>query len=85
MASALGSQISLVAYPPFVLALTGPPANARVVGLARTLPVAALAPPAEVLADRLNRRAVMVVTGGVRAVSLTLLAVTIAAGRARYG
>jgi len=40
--SELGSQTSAVAYPLLVLALTGSPAKAGVVGLARLRPFAAV-------------------------------------------
>lgn len=54
--SSLGSQISLVAYPLLVLAITGSPAKAGIVGFARNLPVAVLALPAGAIADRVNRK-----------------------------
>ena len=54
--SALGSQVSLVAYPLLVLAVTGSPAKAGVVGFAKSVPVALLALPAGALADRVNRK-----------------------------
>jgi hypothetical protein len=44
--SQLGSQISLVAYPLLVLAVTGSPAKAGLVAFARNIPIAALALPA---------------------------------------
>jgi MFS family permease len=55
--SELGSQLSLVAYPLLVLAVTGSPAKAGVVGFAKTVPYAVLALPAGALADRVNRAA----------------------------
>jgi len=42
--SALGSQVSLVAYPLLVLALTGSPAKAGVVGFAKSVPIVLLSP-----------------------------------------
>jgi hypothetical protein len=50
--SAFGSQISLVAFPLLVLAVTGSAAKAGVVGFARNVPIAVLALPARALADR---------------------------------
>ncbi|MGH2871801.1 MAG: MFS transporter, partial [Solirubrobacteraceae bacterium] len=47
--SALGSQVSLIAYPLLVLATTGSPARAGIVGFAAQAPIAALAMPAGVL------------------------------------
>ena len=73
-ASELGSQVSQVAYPLLVLALTGSPARAGIVGFARALPVTVLALAAGELADRFNRRWVMVFCDAVRAAALLALA-----------
>jgi MFS family permease len=78
--SALGSQLSLVAYPLLVLAATGSPAKAGVVGFARSLPIAVLALPAGMLADRLDRRRLMVGCDAVRALALASLPVALLAG-----
>jgi MFS family permease len=83
--SALGSQISLVAYPLLVLAVTGSPAKAGVVGFAKTVPVALLALPAGALADRFNRKRLMICCDGLRAVALATLSIALAAGAASYG
>jgi MFS family permease len=82
--SALGSQISLVAFPLLVLAVTGSPAKAGVVGFARNLPIALLALPAGVLADRLNRKYVMVASDGLRALALISIPIAIATGDVPY-
>jgi MFS family permease len=82
--SQLGSQISLVAYPLLVLAVTGSPAKAGVVGFARTVPVAVFALPAGVLVDRANRRLVMVACDGVRALALALIPIALAIGSLPY-
>jgi MFS family permease len=82
--SELGSQISLVAYPLLVLALTGSPAKAGVVGFAKTLPIAALALPAGVLADRMNRKHLMVACDGVRALALASIPIALASGELPY-
>jgi predicted MFS family arabinose efflux permease len=58
--SELGSQSSAVAYPLLVLALTGSPARAGIVGLAKWLPLAIFSLPAGVLADRVNRKRLMI-------------------------
>ena len=78
--SGLGSQISLVAFPLLVLAVTGSPARAGIVGFARNLPIALLALPAGVLADRLNRKHLMVACDGVRALALASIPIAIALG-----
>lgn len=49
--SELGSQASTVAFPLLVLALTGSPSKAGVVGLAKWLPLAVAALPAGMAAD----------------------------------
>jgi len=82
--SQLGSQISLVAYPLLVLAITGSPAKAGVVAFARNLPIAALALPAGLLADRVNRRRLMVATDGVRALAMASIPIAAAAGGVPY-
>ncbi|MGH2882328.1 MAG: MFS transporter, partial [Solirubrobacteraceae bacterium] len=82
--SQLGSQISLVAFPLLVLAITGSPAQAGLVAFVRNVPIAALALPAGLLADRVNRRHVMVVTDGVRALTMASIPIAAAAGRVPY-
>ena len=82
--SELGSQVSLVAYPLLVLALTGSPAKAGVVGFAKMLPIALLALPAGALADRVNRKHLMVACDGIRAVALATIPIALAAGGAPY-
>jgi MFS family permease len=81
VASTLGTQITAVAYPLLVLALTQSPAKAGLVGFARGLPFALLFLPAGVLVDRWDRRRVMLAADAGRAVALGSLAVAIAAGR----
>jgi len=82
--SAFGSQVTLVAYPLLVLAVTGSPAKAGVVGFARQLPIAVLALPAGALADRVNRKRLMVTCDAVRAVALALIPIAIVAGSVPY-
>jgi MFS family permease len=83
--SELGTQVSKVAFPLLVLALTGSPAKAGVVGFAHTVPIALLALPAGAVVDRVNRRAVMVACDGVRGAGLAAIAIGLAAGRLPYG
>ena len=71
--SSLGSQISEVAYPLLVLALSHSAAKAGIVGFARTLPVALLAMPAGVLADRVNRKHLLVACDAIRAIALAAI------------
>jgi MFS transporter len=75
-----GTQLSSIAYPLLVLAVTGSAAKAGVVGFARILPTALFALPAGVAADRWNRKFLMIGADGVRVAALTVLAVAILAG-----
>ncbi len=79
--SQLGSQISLVAYPLLALAVTGSPAKAGLVGFALNVPIAVLALPAGMLADRVNRRHLMVAADGVRGVALGSIGYAAATGQ----
>lgn len=60
------SQSSAVAYPLLILALTGSAAKAGVVGLAKWLPLAIFAVPAGALADRVDRKRLMIGCDAVR-------------------
>ncbi len=82
--STLGTQVSLVAYPLLALAVTGSPAQAGVVGFAKTVPIAVLALPAGELTDRLNRKHLMVASDGVRALALMTIPIALAAGSVPY-
>lgn len=82
--SSLGSQISLVAYPLLTLALTGSAAKAGVVGFAHNLPVALLAIPAGVLADRMDRRHLLVGCDAVRALALAAIPIGLLVGDLPY-
>jgi predicted MFS family arabinose efflux permease len=83
--SALGSNVSQIAFPLLVLALTGSPAKAGVVGFAHGLPIALLALPAGALVDRVDRRRVMIGCDAVRALALGALALAVAGGNVPYG
>lgn len=65
--STVGTRITALAYPLLVLALTGSPLLAGVVGFAQALPYLLLYLPAGALVDRLDRRRVMLVADAVRA------------------
>jgi MFS family permease len=77
--SGLGSQISQVAYPLLVLAVTGSPAKAGIVGFAQQLPIALLALPAGALADHFNRKRLMIASDAVRAAALASIPVALGA------
>ena len=72
--SVLGSRISTVAYPLLVLALTGSPGLAGLVGFLATLPYLVLQLPAGALVDRWNRKRLMIVCDVVRALALASIA-----------
>ena len=83
--SELGSQMSTVAYPLLVLALTHSPAKAGVVGLAATLPLPLLALPAGMLADHFDRKRLMLSCDAVRAAALAALTIAVFSGGVAYG
>jgi predicted MFS family arabinose efflux permease len=82
--STLGSQVSLVAFPLLVLALTGSPAKAGLVGFANTIPVLLFYLPAGVLVDRGDRRAIMVATSAIGAVALGSIPAALALGHLAF-
>jgi MFS family permease len=79
--SEVGSQATSVAMPLLVLALTGSPAKAGLVGLARSLAYPLTPLPAGVLVDRWDRRRVMIGCAVGRAVAMGSLVVVLAVGR----
>jgi predicted MFS family arabinose efflux permease len=83
--SELGSQTSTVAYPLLVLALTGSPAKAGVVGLAKWLPLAVFALPAGALADRVDRKRLMIACDALRAVAVLSIVLALWLGSPAYG
>lgn len=84
MLSSAGSQMSAVAYPLLVLALTGSPAKAGVVAFVRLAAMAILALPAGVAADRWDRRSVMIAAHSMRAVAIGTLATLILLDHAAF-
>jgi MFS family permease len=68
--SALGSQMTNVAYPLLVLAITGSPVMAGLVGTARALPQWILGLPAGYFADLWDRRTLMLTCDLVRFLAL---------------
>src|SRR5947207_4524628 len=79
--STAGSQLTTIAYPLLVLALTHSPAKAGIVSFARLIPSALFALPAGIAADRWNRKRMMVAADGVRALAIASLVTTIALHR----
>ena len=80
--SALGSNVSITAYPLLVLALTGSAASAGLVGFLGSLPYALLQLPAGAYVDRWDRRRVMLVSDAIRAITLAVVTVAVLADRA---
>ncbi len=79
-----GSQATSIAYPLLVLALTHSAVRAGIVSFARAVPMAILAIPAGLAADRWNRKAVMIAADGVRVAAIGVLAVTLLDGRSQF-
>jgi hypothetical protein len=75
--SALGSSSTTIAYPLLVLAVTQSPAQAGVVGFARVLPEPILSLPAGLVADRWDRKRLMIAADCARAVALAALGAAI--------
>ena len=79
--SQLGSQASTVAFPLLVLALTGSAAQAGIVGLAKWVPLAVAALPAGILADRFDRKRLMIFSDLVRSLLLASIPLALWLGR----
>ena len=79
--SEVGTQSAAIAYPLLVLAVTGSAAKAGVVAFARGLSLTLFALPAGVVADRWNRRRLMIAADGVRVLAVGGLAAAIIADR----
>jgi MFS family permease len=73
-----GSQMTAIAYPLLVLALTGSPAKAGLVAFARLLAMAVFALPAGLAADHWSRRRLMLGTYALRALAIGTLTVLVA-------
>jgi MFS family permease len=81
MLSALGGQMTTIAYPLLVLAVTHSPAKVGLVAFLNFLPHAFFSVLAGVAADRWNRKTLMIATHAVRLVAVGSIAVTILLGR----
>ncbi len=78
--SAIGSQISLIAFPWLILAVTGSPAQAGLIAAIRTLPYIFFGLPAGALIDRWNRKRVMILCDTGRALALLSIPFAVACG-----
>jgi MFS family permease len=83
--STIGSESTGIAYPLLVLALTGSPARAGLVGFARVLPWPLFGFVAGVLADRVHRKRLMIATDLVRVAAAGSIVAAYAAGALSFG
>ena len=83
--STIGSRASSVAFPLLVLALTGSPWQAGLVAFAQTLPFPLLFLVAGVVVDRVDRKRLLLVADGARAVAFASLVAALALDRVVLG
>jgi Na+/melibiose symporter-like transporter len=76
--SSTGTQLTTIAYPLLVLAVTHSAARAGIVSFARALPLALFALPAGVAADRFDRKRLMIAADAVRAIAVAGLGAMVA-------
>jgi MFS family permease len=82
--SSAGTQLTSIAYPLVVLALTHSPVKAGIVSFARLMPHALFALLAGVASDRWNRKRLMIAADVVRALAIASLVTTILLHRASF-
>jgi MFS family permease len=82
--SDIGSRVAMVAFPLLVLAVTGSPAKAGLTMFAETIPMLLLMLPAGAVADRRNRKHVMLTADTARALAMGSLAVALALDALTY-
>ena len=82
--SLLGSQISKIAYPLLVLAMTGSPAKAGIAGFAAMLGYLLFSLPAGALADRHDRKRIMIACDAVRLLAVGSVAMAAWAAHITY-
>ncbi len=82
--SLLGSQTSKIAYPLLVLAMTGSPAKAGIAGFAAMLGYLLFPLPAGGLADRHDRRRIMIACDAIRLAAVGSIAVAYWAAHLTY-
>src|SRR5581483_8609257 len=82
--SNVGTQVTQIAFPLLVLALTHSAAKAGIVAFVRALPLALFALPGGLAADRLNRKWLMIICDAVGALAMAGLGLAIAFGRASF-
>ena len=82
--SLLGSQTSRIAYPLLVLAMTGSPAKAGIAGFAAMLGYLLFPLPAGMLADRHDRKRIMIACDAIRLAAVGSIAVAFWAAHLTY-
>ncbi len=80
MVSNVGTQVSTLAFPLLILALTHSPAQAGFAGALRALPYLIFSLPAGALIDRWDRKRVMILCDTGRAISLASIPVALVLG-----
>ncbi len=81
LVSAIGSQVSQLAFPLLILAITGSPAQAGLLGAMRGLAYVLFGLPAGAYVDRWDRKKVMILSDTGRALALGSIPVALAFGR----
>jgi MFS family permease len=80
LVSSVGSQVSQLAFPLLILALTHSPAQAGLAGALRALPYLIFSLPAGALIDRWDRKRVMILSDTVRGLALGSIPLAFAFG-----
>ncbi len=80
MVSSIGTEVSTLAFPLLILALTGSPATAGFAGALRALPYLIFSLPAGALIDRWDRKRVMILCDSGRALSMISIPIALAFG-----
>jgi len=80
MVSNVGTQVSTLAFPLLILALTGSPAQAGFAGALRALPYVIFSLPAGALIDRWDRKRIMILCDSGRAISMASIPVALVFG-----
>ena len=75
--STIGTEVSTLAFPLLILALTGSPAQAGFAGALRAFPYLVFSLPAGALIDRWNRKRVMILSDIGRALSMASIPVAL--------
>jgi MFS family permease len=82
--SFMGTQVSQLAFPLLMLALTRAPVQAGIAGALRALPYLFLSLPAGALVDRWNRKRVMMLCDSGRALALGSIPLALAVGHLTF-